>query len=282
VRRILLPLALLSLAAALSGCGVASTIDPVAGAATKSQQTGSAKVTMAIAVEADGTTYSVTGAGAFARDRGEMTFDMARLLKLAGLPSSAGGDVKLLYLPEDGDSVVYLQLPFLTGELTGGKTWIRVDLQKAAKALGFDLSDLLGPTNQNPGDLLDMLRASSQLDEVGKDTIDGTPTTHYKGTLDLEQAAKLKGISAETVARLKAAGAPTEVPVEVWVGDDGLVRQLRMVEDMASAGKKTNASVTVGFTDYGTDVSVDAPPADEVFDATALAGLASQLGTTKA
>src|SRR5436190_3142643 len=92
LRSLLLPLALLALAAGLTGCGVAGTIDPVAGAATKSKQAGSAKVSLR--VDVDG--YEVTGAGAFAEDAGEMTLDLGNL-PLAQLPSGGGGPaVKVL------------------------------------------------------------------------------------------------------------------------------------------------------------------------------------------
>jgi hypothetical protein len=278
VRRILLPLALLSLAAGLTGCGVAGTIDPVAGAATKSQQAGSGKVSMTVDVDVDGTTYTATGKGAFAQDRGELTLDLSSLMKLAKLPA-ASGDVKILYLQESGDPVMYVQIPSLSSQIPGGKSWIRLNLEKVGKVMGFDLGAALGPTGQNPAEVLDMLRASGPLEEVGKETLDGTETTRYKGTLDLDAVAKLKGISEATVRRLKASGMPTQLPVEVWIGNDGLVRQVRLLE-VPTSGKPTSTSVTIGFTDYGTDVSVTAPPSDEVLDLTALAELAGTKTTT--
>lgn len=275
MRRILLTLALFALAAALSGCGgVARTIDPVADAATKSREAGSGKVTMAIDAAADGKTYSVTGTGAFAQDAGELTLDMSSLFEELGQPSG-GGEVKVVYLREDGEHVVYLHVPALASMIPGGKSWVRLNLDKAGSAMGLDLGKALAATNQNPGEVLDLLRAGGQIEEVGKETLDGAATTHYKGTIDVGKVAELEGVSADLVRRLKAEGAPSELPVEVWVGDDGLVRQVRTVQNLATSGERESATVTIGFSDYGTDVSVTAPPAAEVFDLTALATMAA-------
>jgi hypothetical protein len=276
MRRAVLSLALLAVSVSLSGCGVAGTIDPVASAASKSQDAGSAKVTMAVDVGVGAKSYSLTGGGAFSRDSGEMTIDASGVADLAGLPGDA--KIRVVYRTEDGDKVVYVQLPGLEKQIPGGKSWIRLDLQKAAQAAGFDLGDALGSATQNPGDALAMLRAGGPLTEVGTETLDGTSTTHYKGTIDLAAAAKLKGVSEETLRRLNPKGEKAEIPVDVWIGDDGLVRQVRITESDTAGSKTVSSSVTFGFTDYGTDVSVAAPAADDVFDATALAGM---LGQTK-
>jgi hypothetical protein len=280
MRRTLLALLVLCLAAGLTGCGgVAEAIDPVAGAATKSEQAGSGRVSMSIDVGVDGKTSTITGTGSFARDRGQMTIDMSSLLERAQLPAG-GGDVEILYLKEAGNRVMYVRVPSLSGQIPGGKSWVRLNLEQASKAMGFDLGEALGPTDQNPGEVLAMLRANAKLDEVGKETLDGTQTTHYKGTLDLDEVAKQKGVSPETLRHLKATGASTQLPMEVWVGDDGLVRQVKMLEELTTGGKKASASVTIGFSDYGADVSVTAPPSDQVFDLTALAELAGTKTTT--
>jgi hypothetical protein len=60
--------------------------------------------------------------------------------------------------------------------------------------------------------------------------------------------------------------------VDVWIGDDdGLVRQIRMSYDAGQNGQQGSVLLTMTMTDWGTDVSVDAPPDDQVFDATELA-----------
>ena len=62
-RRVLLALALGVLAGSLTACGVRNTIDPVAAAATKSQDAGGYKTTMSITVSADGRELTMAGEG---------------------------------------------------------------------------------------------------------------------------------------------------------------------------------------------------------------------------
>jgi hypothetical protein len=62
------------------------------------------------------------------------------------------------------------------------------------------------------------------------------------------------------------------VPVDVWIGkDDGLVRRLQISYDLTESGRSVSTQLTLDLSDWGTDVSVQAPPADQVFDATDLA-----------
>jgi len=270
--------------AALAACGVSHTVDPVAAAATKTEQAGGAKMTMSIDIT-DGTTqktFSITANGVFDQHQGEMTMDMSSVLQSAGLPSGSASEMKFIYLEEDGDPVMYMNSPPLASQLPGGKSWIRLDLEKAGKSLGVDFNQVMSQSSQNPAQTLDMLRASGQIDKVGPDTVNGVATTEYKGTIDLAKAAELHGGAAQQlVQRLIAQGAPSHIPFEVWIGDDGLVRQLRTTEDIQTGGKSLSAVVTIDMSDFGTDVSVSAPPAGEVFDATGLAAaMAAQSQTT--
>ena len=93
------------------------------------------------------------------------------------------------YLEENGDPVMYANLPFLADKLPGGKTWIRLDLEQAGQKLGVDLNQLLSQADQNPGQILDLLRASGSVETIGTETVDGASTTHYKATIELDKVA---------------------------------------------------------------------------------------------
>lgn len=268
-------LALLGIAAVLAACGVSGTVDPVANAANKTEQSGGVKMAMSIDVASSGKTYSITADGLFDHQQGQLTIDLSGALQSAGVPALDAGAIKLLYLKEDGDPVVYLNIPALADRIPG-KAWLRLDLAKAGKSLGVNLDQLLSQANQNPAQTLDLLRSVGQVDKIGSATINGVSTTDYKGTIDLAKAAARKGSDAEQmVQRLIAQGAPAELPVEVWIGDDGLVRRLRLDEDLQAGGSSLSAAVTIDLSDFGTDVSVAAPPADQVFDVTTFAAATS-------
>jgi hypothetical protein len=263
----------LSLAAALvSGCGVQKTLDPVAAAATKTENAGGAKLAMRVGVTADGKTFDVTANGLFDKDQGDLTMDLSGALGAAGL-KGADGSVELRYLQEGGDPVMYLNMPFLSSRLPIGQSWVKLDLEKAGKSLGVDLNQLMGQAGQDPSDVLEMLRASGSVQEVGTETVNGDSTTHYRATIDLAKAAgQLDDRAQQLVQSLIAQGAPASIPVDVWVGDDGLVRKLTLDESLAAQGQSAEVKLDLEISDYGTDVNVSAPPADQTFDLTGLLG----------
>src|SRR5205823_5437943 len=108
--------------------------------------------------------------------------EMADLLGRLGAASGTDMTMKALYVTEDGDPVMYMQLGLLAGQLPGGKTWMRIDLAKAGKAAGIDLGQLMGGAGQNPSDWLALLRSNGEFSEVGYETVEGTDTTHDHGT----------------------------------------------------------------------------------------------------
>jgi hypothetical protein len=276
VRRILLGLALVGSAAAFTGCGVKSTLDPVAAAATKTESTGGEKIAMTFGINADGRSFSVSANGFASQDQADITMDLSSALAAAGVPGS-NGSVEIRYLQENGDPVMYLNAPFLSSRLPGGASWVRLDLEKAGQTVGVDVNQMLGQATQNPADVLDLLRSTGTVDEVGSDTIDGVATTEYKATIDLDKAAANLGSQAQSlVDQLVAQGAPSQIPVNVWIGnDDNLVHQLTMDESISAGGHTGDVQLQLDLSDYGTGATVSAPPADQVFDLTGLASAAA-------
>ena len=160
--------------------------------------------------------------------------------------------------------VTYLRFAGLP--LPTDKSWIKVDLEKAANALGVKLPQLqLGGGNPSPADALAQLRGSKDAKKLGTATIDGVNTTHYRVTIDLDRALaratpEQRKACKELVRAAKRNGvdvAPTHA--DVWIGDDDLVR--RFSETIGSVG-----SITMTFSDYGAPVQIEAPPADETLD----------------
>jgi hypothetical protein len=260
--RILTSLALIAVAGALTGCGVRNSVDPVAAAATKSQGSGGYKATMSVSIASGASQVTMTARGTFGQDEGDLSVD---------LPGSAG-TMHVIDVVEDGDPVIYMSLGSLPGQIPGGKSWLRLDLEKAGKAAGIDVSRLLSATGgQNPSQALELLRANGDFSVVGEESVAGVDTTHYHGSVDLAKAAAAGGATADIVKRLVDQGAPSQVPVDVWVDDAGYVRQYETSYDQSYGGQPVSLRMTMNMSDYGTPVEVSAPPADEVFDVTGLA-----------
>jgi hypothetical protein len=112
--------------------------------------------------------------------------------------------------------------------------------------------------------------------KVGRATINGTQTTRYAGTIELAKAAKVTGVDADRALRqLKQLTGVDRVPVEAWVGDDGLVRRERIAVDERGSAGAARLDLTVDFTRFGVPVDATSPPSGDVFDAS---GLAKALG----
>ena len=122
-----------------------------------------------------------------------------------------------------------------------------------------------------------MLRSVGSVQTVGTETVDGVSTTHYKATIDLAKAADTVGGPAkEAVQHLIDKGGPSYVPVDVWIGDDGLVRKLTVDETVSNDGETATLHLTLDLSDYGTRRERHRAAVGDTLDATGLVAMAAQ------
>jgi hypothetical protein len=137
----------------------------------------------------------------------------------------------------------------------GNTTYMRGDLLGIVSAgdkwVKYTDDESIG-TRFSPRSLLRMLRgASEEMRRLGEEDVRGVETVRYR--LD---------VNCDRVNVFDCDGATT--PVEVWIGDDGLVRRI-WIEEESNAG-------AIEFYDFGADVAVDPPPAGDVEDLYASGG----------
>ena len=227
MRRALFLVPALAAAFVLAACGGSETTAPeplptidVAQAAERTVDAGTARFSLS---GEGGPGGSFTGEGELAGDRGRIELHFSEAV--GGLLPA---DVEAVY----ADGALYVRLSGLAGLIpglaTGGRDWLEVDLGADGDALGEYL-DLGGG---DPTRLLETLEAAGAFDEVGSERVRGVETTRYRGTVASSR-------------------------VEVWVGEDGLVRRVTV-----SDGEGTD--VRLELFDFGADVDVERPPADEV------------------
>jgi hypothetical protein len=280
MRRILLALGAAAVALGLVACGgVSEQLDPLALSAQKSADAGGVKMHLVANFAVSGQSMSLGADGIFDGDEGELTMNLGDILGSAGLPGGSG-EARVIVTKDGDHPVMYLRMPELSGMLGGGKAWIKMDLSELMEQYGKNGGggqDLFGAAGQSPADALELLKKVASVTEVGTETIDGDATTHYHATVDIAEALESMGgnVPADALAAIKNSGLSTDVPVDVWVGkDDGYVHRLRITYDAAASGESVKGDMTMTFSDWGTDVSIDVPGDDEVFDATQLlAGL---------
>jgi hypothetical protein len=278
---------------AVSGCGTSATLDPVARAAEITSEQAGARfsLTMRLASPAlpEGG-FSVTANG-YVDERkrsGEMSMDLSNIPGASALSRNGAGAVQMIFQ----DPVIYMKMPALAGKLPGGRTWIKLDLTKAAHSAGIDLSQLSSLNQTDPTQFLHYLRASSgSVAIVGSESVDGVSTTHYHATLQLSSILARLPSSEQAAgkAALEKLASGGAIPVDVWVDAQGRVRriQLSTVTSVPTgtaggpgAATGITSTVTIDFTSYGPVPPIVPPPAGEVFDASAIAaaGIANGQG----
>jgi hypothetical protein len=183
--------------------------------------------------------------------------------------------------------LVYVKLPdALAQKIPGGKPWLKIDLDKAAAAAGIPgLSSLTGnPASSDPSQLLQYLRAvSGSITKVGSEQVGGTQTTHYKATISLDKvpdavpAAQRKG-AQQAIASLEKLTNLHSLPVDVWIDDHNLVRQMQMSFASSSGGQNVNTQMTIGIPEYGPQSLPSVPPDSQVTDASAFLSAAAAAG----
>jgi hypothetical protein len=257
------------------GTGNAVSLDPVAAAATRSQHAGAARVRFAMAVRSEGKSFRLHGKGAIDGTSAKLSFKLGSTLGQMGLPPAAmaklaHGSIQEIALEQHGDYVVYVRLGFLSSQLPAGEHWIKLDFSELGKSAGIDFGKLLSGSQFQPGDLLAILRGEgAKVEKLGPARIGGVATTHYRVTIDVANVLESKGLTSPLFAGVVSE--MPKIPEDVWIGKDGLVRQVRVSYSLTQSGRHLHFGMTMDLSDYGAHIRIAAPPSSAVFDATQLA-----------
>ena len=235
----------------------------ITGAISKTQaKSARVSTTIDILKSANEPEGTITGGGACAFKTKLCTFTFN--FQVEG--STFNGSVEERLVP----GVIYMKVPELSSS-TGAKPWLKLDFSELGRITGVDLGQISQYRSQDPSEGLAYLTGvSGSIEEVGSDTVRGVQTTHYKATIDLDKALSRypASVRAGVQSLIDKFGMHT-MPVEAWIDADGLTRRVTYSIDLSKApgfdiGGAINA--TLEFYDYGTPVSVSAPPASQVTD----------------
>jgi hypothetical protein len=248
-------------ALAVGGCGAKDAVDPVAQAAeVTSQQRGGIAMTLSGSVTDGSQVIPLNGSGTVDREgrKGEFSLEMQAQRQSFKVDEVLDG------------RVIYVRSDQFKGKLPGGKEWLKVDLEAAARQQGVDLSAITpqGPS-QDPAQVLEYLKGAGTSKELGKRTIRGIETTGHHVDVDLRKAAqKAGGADARKAMEqaIKQIGRST-IPIDVWVDKDHLVRRERVKFDVAANDRRASIDLTVDLTKYNVPVSADAPAEKDTVDA---------------
>lgn len=201
---------------------------------------------ISVRVQARDMTIPLRGAIDFTRDATRFT------MPLDGLGLPALGDASLDVRVVDGR--LYVHMGAVAGAFLGGRAWAELPL------------DAMGGASADPTGFLDALRGITTVDRIGTDTIRGVEATHLRGVISLADAIERAPADRREQLRAVLGAADAEIPVDVWV--DAEDRPVRFVASFVMG--PVDAKVRLDLFDYGADITIEAPPADEV---TSLEGL---------
>jgi hypothetical protein len=137
--------------------------------------------------------------------------------------------------------------------LPGGAKWMELDLSSAVNDSGSAV-----PADGGPEEGLKILERVRGAEEIGKEDVNGVPTTHYRGTLPA--VGEVFGVKLHVSA----------LNIDVWIDAQGRVRRTRIVASGAVSGElgSTTTEMTIDFVDFGRVPKIELPNPDEVFNAT--------------
>lgn len=137
----------------------------------------------------------------------------------------------------------------------------------------------MGAEAMSPTQILEQLRdANATIEELGTETVRGVETTRYRAVLNLKELAETlpPDEQAELESQFGAAGID-ELPMEIWLGTDGLVYRYVMEVDASAAdtGVPGLESMRMEFEmyDYGETIVVEPPDPSEVTSIDQLGGV---------
>ncbi|MCZ4507136.1 DUF1396 domain-containing protein [Streptomyces sp. ActVer] len=200
--------------------------------------------------------------------------DVAMSMKMTALDQGADGTAEIRLV----DKAMYIGGGAAAAKEMDGKSWIKFDLSTLGDDALGGAAPGAGTADKNPAQESTFLTGSKDVKKVGTEKIDGVETTHYKGTVTLDEFRKsLKSESRTTREQREKSLEQYEkmgvdaLTMDMWIDGDDRTKQFRMKGD-ADKGK---LDMTITFVDYNKPVTVEAPPAKDVMD------LAEMMGDTE-
>lgn len=186
--------------------------------------------------ETQGQTTTMSGQAEFGDDGVEMK------------ASSTGAQAMEIILV---DQVMYMKSP----EMGTGDKYLKIDLSDPNSLFG-----MLGKAT-DPEVMFKAMEEPKKLELVGEEEVDGVATNHYRLTIDPTEY-----LEAMEFPPAMAEFMPKEIVTEMWVDGDNLPRKFSQTTEtpMPDGGQPTSSTSEGIYSDFGVDVDIEAPPADQI------------------
>jgi hypothetical protein len=207
---------------------------------------------MAAMQEAESMAFNITTSG------GTSSTEMSGVMEyaeegIAMQASSTGAQAMEMVMLE---KILYISGAGLP--LPDGKTWLKVDMTDPDSLFGQ-----LGKST-DPSLMFKAMEAPKEFELLGTEEVDGVETNHYNVVMVTASYAEALDLPAEMAKFL-----PKEIGMDMWVDGDNRPRKFHQeleVPSMSGSGTPTKSTIEGTYSDFGTDVDIEAPPAAEVAD----------------
>jgi len=221
-----------------------------------------------------GSEFAITFSGEFDYETGNssMIMDMSSMMDMAPEDEAIPPGLEDLFgemeIRTIGDTA-YMKFGMFA--MLGVETeWVSMSAEDAGSTAGS-----FGAAPSNPTDLLGEFGDDVEIEELGSETVRGVNTTHYRMIVDMaEMIAEADPDALEGLESMGPIAADGTMPIEFWVGDDGYLYRILMEfsGDTEAADGFGSMRMKWEMFDYGADIVIEAPPADQVTDGEALTG----------
>jgi hypothetical protein len=216
------------------------------------------------------TEMTIPFGGAFDNASGDFSFymDMSGIAAAAGdeIPAEFGdlfGEMEVRQIGETS----YVKFPFFSMFLGAETPWISMPADEGDPTEGFTMT-----SPGNPTEILGSFEdAGATVEVVGSESVNGVDATHYRVVFDTESL--FAEATPEERAELEAQGPIPidELPMDVWISEDGLV--VRFVMEIDGDSVETEPGESFGHMSMRYDmfelnsgVVIEPPPSAEVTD----------------
>ncbi|MET8407686.1 hypothetical protein ABZV34_06165 [Streptomyces sp. NPDC005195] len=222
-------------------------------AAATLERAGSARTRTSMEMATGGTRVTIRGEGVydFRKQSGQLTVE---------LPQDPAG-------AEEHRPITELLAPgalFMKNRGAGvpADKWVRVDTATLSDG------NLVTGGATDPFAAAELLRGARTATYVGRTEVAGVPVAHYRGTADLVLAARSASKGNREALRAAAKGfATAEVPFDVYLDDEGRIRELRNRFSFVNGQRRGTVAVvsTTLLDDFGVPAPVRLPESGDIF-----------------
>lgn len=109
----------------------------------------------------------------------------------------------------------------------------------------------------DPQEFMSFLNGADGVENLGSEDVRGVATTHYQGTVTQEMLAQF-----DPEADMSDVSSVEAIPFDAYVDGEGLIR--RLVMEISDTGDGSSMTLDWEMFDFGADIDIAPPPADQV------------------